>query len=81
MPKKKSLRLEILKTMVQLATAGFGLVAALAWNEAIKAFIDRFISSGNGLISKLLYAVLITLIAVLVTYYLGMLINEERSNK
>jgi hypothetical protein len=81
MSKKKSLRLEILKTMVQLATAGFGLVAALAWNEAIKAFLDRFISSGNGLLSKAIYALIITIIAVLVTYYLGMLVNEERSNK
>jgi len=77
MSKKRSLRLELLKTMVQLAAAGFGLVAALAWNEAIKSFLDRFFSAGNGLISKLIYAILITLIAVLVTYYLSRLIQEE----
>lgn len=60
--------------MVTLATAGFGLVAALAWNEAIQAFvqeyIDQYISVGSGIISRFIYAIIITAIAVFVTYQL-----------
>lgn len=76
MNSKKSFRSEFLKTMVQLATAGFGFVAALAWNEAIKKFIDKFISPGSGFISSLIYAIIVTFIAVLVAYYLGRLAQE-----
>ena len=68
---KKSLRSEFIKTMVQLATTSFAFVAALAWNEAIKSAIDRFVSQGAGLRSMFFYAFLVTILAVLVTYYLG----------
>ncbi|OGD86630.1 hypothetical protein A2870_03745 [Candidatus Curtissbacteria bacterium RIFCSPHIGHO2_01_FULL_41_11] len=71
----KKLRKELLKQMVTLATAGFGLVAALAWNEAVQAFvneyINKYLSVGSGIISKFVYAALITAIAVFVTYQLA----------
>ena len=67
--------------MVTLSTAGFGLVAALAWNEAIQAFvkeyIDQYISTGSGIISRFIYAVIITAIAVLVTYQLTKLSGKN----
>ena len=48
-----------------------GLVAGLAWNEAIKSVIDYFFpSSQNGLLAKFLYALLITLIVVVISTYL-----------
>jgi hypothetical protein len=79
--KKNGLRAEFLKTMIQLATAAFGLVAALAWNGAISGFIDRFIAPGEGLKSKFIYAFLVTIIAVIVAYILGRMsqkaYNEE----
>lgn len=71
MKKKKALHSEFLKTMTQLATAAFGLIAALAWNEAIKDFLDHFIKAGSGFVSKLIYAIIVTFLAVLVTYFLG----------
>ena len=67
--------------MVQLATAGFGLVAALAWNETIKDIIDRFISPGSSLISRLIYAIIVTILAVIVTYYLGRLTQEAKEKE
>ncbi len=79
--KKKNLRSEFLKTMTQLATAGFGLVAALAWNDTIKAFIDRFIQAGSGFKSKVIYALIVTVLAVLVTYYLGKLTQEAKEKE
>lgn len=67
--------------MVALSTAGFGLVAALAWNEAIQAFvseyIDKYISAGSGILSRFIYALIITIIAVLVTYQLSRLNKED----
>lgn len=77
---KKSLKSEFLKTMTQLATAGFGFVAALAWNNAVQALIDRFIEPGSGLRSKLYYAFLVTVLAVIITFYLGKL-NQNEAEK
>jgi large-conductance mechanosensitive channel len=73
-------RLAIVKQMLQLATAGFGLVAALAWNELIKAFIEDFIkprvSVGSGIISLALYALIVTALAVFVTLQLSKLAEK-----
>lgn len=81
--KSSKLRKEFLKTMIQLATAGFGLAAALAWNEAIQSIIARLVpDNGSGISSKVIYAFIVTGIAVGVTYMLGkMLQNEEEETK
>lgn len=81
-PKKRErLHQELISQMIALSTAGFGLVAALAWNEAIQAFvkeyIDKYISQGSGILSRFIYAILITLIAVLVTYQLSKLSKDR----
>lgn len=64
----------IVKQLLTLSTSGFGLAAALAWNDTIKTFIEEFvkpyISGGSSLFSQLVYAIVITLLAVLVTYNL-----------
>lgn len=78
--KKDELRLAILKQLITLSTAGFGLVAALAWNEAIQGFvkeyIDKYLAVGTGILSRFIYAVLITLLAVLITYQLSKLVEK-----
>ncbi|HEY7350125.1 MAG TPA: DUF5654 family protein [Ktedonobacterales bacterium] len=64
----------LLATMTTLATSAFGLVAALAWNEAIKALIEEYVpNAGSQVVGTLIYAVIVTLIAVIVIYYLGKL--------
>ena len=77
----KKLKQELLKQMVTLSTAGFGLVAALAWNEAIQAFVteyvDKYISVGSGIISRFIYAIIITVFAVFVTYQLTKISGED----
>lgn len=57
------------KTIEYIGTA-LGLVAALAWNDAIKSIIDYFFITGNGVIAKLVYAILISVLVITVTYYL-----------
>ena len=74
--KEKSLQEELISQMVVLSTSGFGLVAALAWNEAIQSFVKEYISKffPDSLIwSKFVYALIITFFAVFVTYNLSRL--------
>lgn len=69
--------LTVVKQMLKLATNAFGLVAALAWNNVIKEFVDeyvkKYLSIGSGMISLSIYAVLITALAVSVTLQLSKL--------
>lgn len=58
---------EYLDKIIQLVTASFGLVAALAWNTVIQETLDRFFPAGDGLTGKYIYAVVITLVAVWAT--------------
>lgn len=72
---KISLHIELLEQMQSLMTAGFALVAALAWNTAIQDLFARIFPDQNSLIAKFLYAVLITLIMIVVTRRLGKTIS------
>ena len=71
---------ELLQQLLTLSTSGFGLVAALAWNEAIQTFvkvnIEPYFPSQTGVVSKFLYALLITFFAVLITYQLSRLASR-----
>jgi len=50
----------------------FGLVAGLAWNDAVKTAIDRFFPLDQGnLIIKFLYALVITVIVVIIGWILS----------
>jgi hypothetical protein len=79
----KKYQLSVIKQMLKLATTGFGLVAALAWNELIKTFINDYIktkiSVGSGIISLLIYAVIITALAVTITLQLNKLAEKVKN--
>lgn len=81
--KQKVFHQELVQQLVTLSTSAFGLVAALAWNEAIQAFvkeyIEKFSPGGAGVLSKFLYALIITLFAVLITYQLSRLASRFNS--
>jgi len=79
--KKNSLRSEFLKTITQFITAAFAFAAALAWNNAIQGLINRFIASGSGLRSMIYYAIIVTVLAVVVTYFLGKLTQEAKEEE
>jgi len=78
--KGKELRQEVNKKVVSYITAGLGLVAGLAWNEAIKSLIDYLFppSEGNGLLAKFAYALLITIILVIISLYLANLLSRDK---
>ncbi|MEA3452955.1 MAG: DUF5654 family protein [Patescibacteria group bacterium] len=55
---------------ITLIIGGFGLVAALAWNEAIKSLFENLFKDKGSIIGKFAYATIVTIIVVLVTMYL-----------
>lgn len=82
-------RLAVIQQMLKLATAGFGLVAALAWNELIRTFINDYLKTklgfDSGLISLIIYAITVTVLAVVITLQLSRmaekLTGEEEKKK
>ena len=68
-----------LQTMISLASAAFGVVAALAWNGAITALVKQIFGTGGQIVSLFIYAIIITIIAVIVMVNLGKL--AERSGE
>ena len=62
----------MVQTMISLASASLGLVAALAWNEAIKATLAK-LGLGEELSGLYAYAIIATVIAVVVLVMLGRL--------
>jgi uncharacterized membrane protein len=61
----------LLQTMITLASASLGLVAALAWNEAIKETIKTYFGTGDSLAGLYAYAIIATVIAVVVLLILA----------
>ena len=79
--KRKRLKKEFADKVLTLVTSGFGLVAALAWNELIKEVVKEYIKplfgESSGTISLLIYAVFVTFLAVLITYNLTRLTSKD----
>ena len=61
----------VIQSMITLAGAALGLVCALAWNDAIKAAMKELFGDGDSLTGLFIYAVLATLLAVIVLLILG----------
>ena len=70
-----------LQTMISLASAAFGVVAALAWNSAITALVKQIFGEGAQIISLFLYAIIITIIAVIVMVNLGKVAERTAQSK
>ena len=59
---------EILDKFSQLITTALGLVAALAWNEAIQQLFNQIFGEADGaLAAKFFYAFLVTLVVIFAT--------------
>ena len=73
----KETQKELKERIATLVLAGFGLATALAWNEAIKSLFETYLPKSGELLGKFLYALLITLIVVIISRYLGK-ISEKK---
>ena len=59
-------RAAYLVTMIGLASAAFGVVAALAWNAAITELFKQLLPGASGIVGLFAYAVVVTVVAVAV---------------
>jgi membrane protein YdbS with pleckstrin-like domain len=66
-----SFRTEVIEKISALITAAFGLVAALAWNGAIQELFTLFFGEQGTLVAMFSYAVVVTIIAVIATVWIG----------
>ncbi|MFA5413405.1 MAG: DUF5654 family protein [Patescibacteria group bacterium] len=74
--KKTSLKLEVVEKISSLATASLGLIAALAWNEAILEVFKKIFGEQGTLVAKILYAVIVTVLVVCITIKFGQVVNK-----
>ena len=58
----------IMETILALITTAFAFVAGGAWNNAISALLPQ---DGSGLTSLFIYAIVVTILAVIVTVLLA----------
>ena len=61
-----------IQTMIALASASLGLVAALAWNDAIKATLT-LLGLGDNLAGLYAYAIIATVLAIVILIWLAKL--------
>ena len=57
----------VIEKLAALLTAAFGLVAALAWNDSIKAIFKTVFGDQDTIWAMLVYAIVVTIIAVIAT--------------
>ncbi len=72
---------EIKNQTVGYVAGALGLVAGLAWNDAVKALIESvFPVDKSSILIKFIYAALVTIVVVMATRYL-IKSEEEDSNE
>jgi uncharacterized membrane protein YidH (DUF202 family) len=62
---------DVIEKLAALITAAFGLVAALAWNDAIKTISKQVFGDTVGIAPMLTYAVIVTVLAVFATIWIS----------
>ena len=72
---------EVIEKIAALITAAFGLIAALAWNEAIQEIFRLVFGDQSGIWAMLFYAVVVTIIAVVITIWIGRVADKAGVKK
>ena len=78
---KVDMQKEVIEKIAALITAAFGLVAALAWNTAIQEIFRLIFGQQSGIWAMIAYAVIVTIIAVVVTIWIGRVAEKSTGRK
>jgi len=70
MAENTAFRIQVMDTIAALMTAAFGLIAALAWNQAIKWAVDQVFTGSPG-VGYFIYAILVTILAIVAVMLIG----------
>ncbi len=62
---------DVIEKLAALITAAFGLVAALAWNDAIKTIFIQVFGTAESVPAMVGYATIVTIVAVIATIWIG----------
>ncbi len=77
--KQKKIGLEVREKTMGYILAALGFVVALAWNDAIRTFIEKiFPLDKNGMLAKFIYALLMTIVIVVATILLTKKTEEQK---
>jgi hypothetical protein len=76
-----SMQKEVIEKVAALITAAFGLIAALAWNTAIQEIFRIVFGEQSGVLAMIFYAVVVTIIAVVVTIWIGRVAEKHTGKK
>jgi len=76
---QRDFQTEFRKRLTSYLTAAFGLVAGLAWNDAVRSLIESIYpaASSGSVVAKFVYATILTAGLVFVTIYLVKLIKRN----
>jgi hypothetical protein len=72
---------EVIEKIAALITAAFGLIAALAWNTAIQEIFRLIFGEQSGVWAMIFYAVVVTIIAIIVTIMIGRAAEKAGAKK
>jgi len=78
--KEEPMKVIVLDKIAALVTAAFGLVAALAWNEAIKAIFKEIFGEAESIGPLLIYAIVVTIAAVILTIIVARAVSNAKKN-
>jgi hypothetical protein len=80
--KRNRISQELRQRTIGYVLASFGLVAGLAWNDAITSGIESLYPvQSNSIYAKFLYALIMTAVIVMLTIYLASLIDGNGKEK
>jgi uncharacterized membrane protein YuzA (DUF378 family) len=75
------LKRKVTAQIVALLTGALGLIAALAWNEAVKALFEKIFGDANGIAAKFAYAIIVTIVVVWITMRLAKLQAQDEEEE
>jgi hypothetical protein len=73
----KHLNSDVFGRIITLIIAALGLIAALAWDQALKHIFDRLMGA-DTIKGEVLYAIIVTLIAALISVKLGKVYSKRK---
>ena len=77
----RSLRVNFIERIVTIVIAGLGLIAVLAWDDALKHLFHELFAEESTLVQEFLYAIVLTILASLVAVALGKILIHKRKNE
>jgi uncharacterized membrane protein YccC len=80
---ERALRRAVKERISTALSGAFGLIAALAWNDAVKSLLDYLYpaSKGGDIWPKFLYAIIVTLIVSVAVYILTKIFADREKKE